>query len=68
MNDIYERYLGSLFIRLNIPSREAFEYMAQCYLDWYGPYLPKNKDAKFLLDFSNNHLCNIEVFDHENRL
>jgi len=50
MNDIYERYLGSLFIRLNIPSREAFEYMAQCYLDWYGPYLTKNKDAR-ILDF-----------------
>jgi 2-polyprenyl-3-methyl-5-hydroxy-6-metoxy-1,4-benzoquinol methylase len=50
MNEIYERYLESLFIRSNIPSREAFEYMAQCYLDWYGPYLPKNKDAR-ILDF-----------------
>jgi len=49
MNEIYERYLESVFIRLNIPSREAFEYMAQCYLDWYGPYL-KNKDAR-ILDF-----------------
>lgn len=50
MNEIYERYLESVFIRLNIPSREAFEYMAQCYLDWYGPYLTKNKDAR-ILDF-----------------
>jgi len=46
MNEIYERYLGSFFIRFNIPSREAFEYMVQCYFDWYGSYLPKNKDAK----------------------
>jgi hypothetical protein len=46
MNDIYERYLESCFIRINIPSREAFEYMVECYLDWYDPYLPKNKDAK----------------------
>jgi hypothetical protein len=46
MNEIYERYLGSLFIRFNIFSKEAFEYMVECYLDWYDPYLSKNKDAK----------------------
>jgi SAM-dependent methyltransferase len=50
MDEIYERYLESCFIRVNIPSREAFENMAQCYLDWYSPYLPKNKDAR-ILDF-----------------
>jgi 2-polyprenyl-3-methyl-5-hydroxy-6-metoxy-1,4-benzoquinol methylase len=50
MNEIYERFLESHFIRSNIPSREAFEYMAQCYRDWYGPYLPKNRDAR-ILDF-----------------
>jgi 2-polyprenyl-3-methyl-5-hydroxy-6-metoxy-1,4-benzoquinol methylase len=50
MNEIYERYLESHFIRANIPSREAFEYMARCYFNWYDPYLPKNKDAR-ILDF-----------------
>ena len=50
MNEIYEKFLESLFIRVNIPSREAFEYMVQCYLDWYDPYLPKNKNAR-ILDF-----------------
>jgi 2-polyprenyl-3-methyl-5-hydroxy-6-metoxy-1,4-benzoquinol methylase len=50
MNEIYERYLELHFIRLNIPSKEAFEYMARCYLNWYDPYLPKNKDAR-ILDF-----------------
>jgi len=33
MNEIYEKFLESLFMRVNIPSREAFEYMVQCYLD-----------------------------------
>jgi 2-polyprenyl-3-methyl-5-hydroxy-6-metoxy-1,4-benzoquinol methylase len=50
MNEIYERYLESHFIRFNIPSKEAFEYMARCYFNWYDPYLPKNKDAR-ILDF-----------------
>ena len=52
MNETYERYLESHFIRLNIPSREAFEYMAQCYRDWYGPCLPKNRNAR-ILDFGS---------------
>jgi 2-polyprenyl-3-methyl-5-hydroxy-6-metoxy-1,4-benzoquinol methylase len=48
MNEIYERYFESHFLRINIPSKEAFENMARCYFDWYGPYLPKNKDARIL--------------------
>jgi len=50
MNEVYNKYLESHFIRLNIPSGKAFEYMTKCYLDWYGPYLPEDKNVR-ILDF-----------------
>ncbi len=58
MNGTYKRYLESHFIRiknirLNLPSRKAFEYMAGCYLDWCEPYLLESKSAR-ISDFGRD--------------
>jgi 2-polyprenyl-3-methyl-5-hydroxy-6-metoxy-1,4-benzoquinol methylase len=47
MPELGERY-HEHFAKMNSPSKEAFESIARHYLEWYGGFLPPDKNAKIL--------------------
>lgn len=47
MRRVYDHY-GAHFLKLNAPTKEAFESAAKSYAAWYKNFLPPNKNAKIL--------------------